>query len=197
MADPLQKLINELSKLPGIGEKTASRLAFFILTSKNDYAERLANGIGEVKKRIRICSQCFQFTEMDPCTICQDDNRERTTLLVIEQPSNLLAIERTGDYRGLYHVLHGALSPLNGIGPDQIRARELLIRLENHPEIKEIILATNPNTEGEATALYLTKLLKPCGLQLSKIASGVPVGGDLEYTDQATLSRALASRQPL
>ena len=195
--DPLRLLINDLSKLPGIGEKTASRLAFFILASEDGYADSLSRNIGELKRRIRICSECFHFTETVPCPICVDHERNQGLLCVVEQPSNVLAIERTHEYRGLYHVLHGALSPLSGIGPEQIRARELLLRLERNSNIKEVILATNPNTEGEATALYLSRLLKPAGIALSKIASGVPVGGDLEYTDQVTLSRAIAQRLPI
>lgn len=195
--DPLRLLINDLSKLPGIGEKTASRLAFFILASEDTYADSLARNIGELKRRIRICSECFHFTETVPCPICVDHERNQGILCVVEQPSNVLAIERTHEYRGLYHVLHGALSPLSGIGPEQIRARELLLRLERNAKIKEVIIATNPNTEGEATALYLSRLLKPAGIALSKIASGVPVGGDLEYTDQVTLSRAIAQRLPI
>lgn len=195
--DPLRNLINELSRLPGIGEKTAARLAFFILASESDYALRLSRAIGDLKTRIRICTECFQFTESDPCTICKDEKRDHKTLCVVEQPSNLLALERTGEYRGIYHVLHGALSPLNGVGPEQIRARELVLRLERLKDVKEVILATNPNTEGEATALYLSKLIAPTGIAMSKIASGIPVGGDLEYTDHVTLCRALAARQRL
>lgn len=195
--DPLRALINELSKLPGIGEKTAARLAFFLLASENGYAERLAQRITELKQRIRICEECFQFTEASPCAICADARRDHALICVIEQPATLLAIEKTGEYRGLYHVLHGALSPLNGVGPDQLRARELLVRLEKNPAVREVILATNPNTEGEATALYLSKLLQPTGLLMTKIASGVPVGGDLEYADQITLSRALSARHRL
>lgn len=194
MSSPLDRLIQELSRLPGIGEKTATRLAFHILRSPKDYADRLSQAIVEVVSRIRCCSLCQNFTEADPCALCANPARDSSILLVVEGPQEMRSIEQGGGYRGLYHILHGALSPLDRIGPDDLKIKELLNRLSTHPP-REIILATNTNVEGEATALYLIKLLKPLGLKVSRIASGIPVGGDLEYVDSATLQRAIEGRR--
>ncbi|MCB9558381.1 MAG: recombination protein RecR [Deltaproteobacteria bacterium] len=194
MADPLAQLIQHLGKLPGIGERTATRLAFFILRGPTSYAHDLANALIEVKQRLRQCSQCCQLTEQDPCSICNDAKRDRKTILVVALPQDLLAIERTGGYRGTYHVLHGLLSPLDGIGPDELKIDALLARLKDDDAVKEIILATSPNVEGDATALYLSRLLKPLGYTVSRIASGVPIGGELEYADSVTLNRAIEGR---
>jgi len=187
-------LIQELSRLPGVGEKTATRLAFFILRSPKDYAERLSQSIVEVVSRIHCCSLCQNFTESDPCAICANPARNGSLLLVVEGPQEMRSIEQGGSYRGLYHILHGALSPLDRIGPDELKIKELLNRVSASPP-REIILATNTNVEGEATALYLIKLLKPLGVKVSRIASGIPVGGDLEYVDSATLQRAIEGRR--
>ncbi len=188
----LEILIGELSKLPGIGRKTAQRLALHLLKTDNDDANRLANAIIEVKKRIRYCSVCWNITEKDPCSICADNNRDQTSICVVEDPSDVLAIEKTNEFHGVYHVLGGALSPLEGVGPDQLKTKELLQRLNG--EINEIIIAMNPDVEGEATTIYLASLLKPLGVKTTRIARGVPVGGDLEFADEATLVRALEGR---
>lgn len=188
----LEILIGELSKLPGIGRKTAQRLALHLLKTDNDDANRLANAIIEVKKKIRYCSVCWNITEKDPCSICSDANRDHTSICVVEDPSDVLAIEKTNEFRGLYHVLGGALSPLEGVGPDQLKTKELLKRLNS--EINEVIIAMNPDVEGEATTIYLANLLKPLGVKVTRIARGVPVGGDLEFADEATLVRALEGR---
>ena len=193
--DPIQRLVVELAKLPGIGEKTAQRLAFFILKAPKEYPRDLAKAIGEVVEKVRLCSTCCTLTEADPCPLCSDSNRDPRTLCVVEGVADLLAIERTREFRGRYHVLHGVLAPLEGIGPDQLRIKELLPRLSTG--VEEVILATNPDVEGEVTALYLTKLIKPLGLKVSRIAQGVPMGGDLEYADQVTLARALSGRREL
>ncbi|BDG02547.1 recombination mediator RecR [Anaeromyxobacter oryzae] len=196
VADPIARLVKELAKLPGIGEKTAQRLAFHILKAGPGYAGDLANAIAGVIRDVRLCSSCQTLTDQDPCGICRDPERDARTICVVEGVPDLLAIERTHEYRGRYHVLHGALSPLDGIGPSDLKIRELLVRLEQSPA-DEIVVATNPDVEGEATALYLTKLLKPLGLKVTRIAQGVPMGGDLEYADQVTLARALAGRREL
>ncbi len=188
----LEVLIGELSKLPGIGRKTAQRLALHLLKTGNDDANRLANAIVEVKRKIRYCSICWNITEKDPCSICSDSNRDRTSICVVEDPTDVLAIEKTNEFRGVYHVLGGALSPLEGIGPDQLKTKELLIRFNDG--ITEIILAMNPDVEGEATTIYLANLLKSLGVRVTRIARGVPVGGDLEFADEATLVRALEGR---
>jgi len=194
--DPLNRLVAQLAKLPGIGEKTAQRLAFHILRSPVEYARELANAIHEVKDKVHLCSRCFNLTEHELCGFCKDARREERVICVVETVADLLAIERTREFKGQYHVLHGVLSPLEGVGPDQLRIKELLARLADG-KVEELIVATNPDVEGEATALYLTRLLKPMGLKVSRIAQGLPMGGDLEYADQATLARALTARREL
>lgn len=194
-ARPVSQLIDELSKLPGIGPKTASRLAFHLLKTSRDEAAALAEAIVEVKERIRLCSVCFNVTEQDPCEICSDSRRENT-ICVVEDPLDVVAIERTGEYRGRYHVLHGAISPVDGIGPDKLRIRELIDRVEkDSPD--EVIVFTNLDLPGEATATYLHRVLTPLGTNVSRPASGLPVGGDLEYADEMTLGRALLGRRIL
>ena len=193
--DPIQRLIQRLARLPGIGEKTATRLAFHILRAPEVQARELAQAVLEVREKIRLCSVCCNLTEADPCSICGDTRRDAHTLCVVAQPTDVLAVERSGDYRGRYHVLHGVLSPLDGVGPEDLRIAELLRRLSG--EITEVILATSPNVEGEATAMYLARLVKPLGPRVTRIASGVPIGGELEYVDQVTLSRAIEGRHEL
>jgi len=188
----LEVLIGELSKLPGIGRKTAQRLALHLLKTDNDDANHLANAILEVKRKIRYCSVCWNITEKDPCSICADNGRDHSSICVVEDPSDVLALEKTNEFHGVYHVLGGALSPLEGIGPDQLKTKELLRRLNNGTS--EVILAMNPDVEGEATTIYLANLLKPLGVKVTRIARGVPVGGDLEFADEATLVRALEGR---
>jgi recombination protein RecR len=195
-AKPMAKLIDELEKLPGIGHKTAQRLAFHIIGSDVEKVRELANAIVEAKKNIRYCSVCFDFTQDDPCDICRSTTRDRTMICVVQSPRDITAMEKTHEYRGLYHVLHGAISPMNDIGPDEIRIRELLIRLRDN-DIKEVILATNPTIEGEATAMYIAKLIKPAGIQTTRIAHGIPVGGDLEFADEVTLAKALEGRRAI
>jgi len=192
----LNSLVDELCRLPGIGEKTAQRLAFFMLRAPKIRAERLAQAIVEVKEKIIFCSQCSGITEADPCPICTDPARDRSLICVVEDPSDVFSIERTGVYKGLYHVLMGALSPLDGIGPEQLRIDALLERVQQGG-VHEIICATNPNMEGEATVLYLAKLMKPRGIRLTRLAHGLPVGGQLEYADEITLSRSLEGRHDL
>ncbi len=195
-AQPISRLIQELAKLPGIGEKTASRLTMHILRTSKENAEALARAILEVKEKIRFCSQCFNLTDQDPCRICQDPKRNREILCVVSSPEDLVALEKSGGFRGLYHVLHGVLSPLEGVGPKDLRLDELLSRLKGG-EIKEVILATNPSVEGEATAQYLSQIIKPLGVRVTRIARGVPMGGDLQYIDEITLSKSLENRSPL
>ena len=195
-AEPVTKLIDELKRLPGVGHKSAQRLAFYILRADREETERLVEAINEVKERIILCSVCNNITDVDPCRFCSSPSRDKRLLLVVEEPYNLVTIEKTREYRGLYHVLHGALSPIRGIGPDELKIKNLLERLRAG-EVEEIILATNPNTEGEATANYISKLLKPLGLRITRIAMGVPVGSDLEYADEITLSRALSGRSEM
>ena len=197
--DALNRLVAQLSKLPGIGEKTAQRLAFHVLRSPPEYARSLATALNEVVDRVRLCPRCFSLTDgpIDaPCGFCTDPKRDDRVLCVVEGIADELAIERTREYRGRYHVLHGVLSPLEGVGPDQLRIRELLVRLESGA-VEEVIVATNPDVEGEATALYLVRLLRPMGIKVTRLAQGIPMGGDLEYADQATLARALAARRDL
>lgn len=194
--DPVSHLMQALTKLPGIGEKTASRLTFHILGSSEDYCRELAQAVLDVKLKIRLCSSCLNITEDDPCRICADPARSDEILCVVEEPNDLYAIEKTGAFRGKYHVLHGVISPLDGIGPDEIRVEELIERLKSG-KVQEVILATNPVVEGDATALYLSEQIKPLGVKVTRIARGIPVGGDLEYTDGATLINALRGRQPL
>jgi recombination protein RecR len=195
-AEPVAKLIDELGRLPGVGPKSASRLAYFLLRAPKEQALSLAEAILEVKERIVLCSRCFNITETDPCAICQDADRDQSMICVVEEPLDVLALDRTGEFRGLYHVLHGAISPVDGIGPDKLRIRELLERVDRErPE--EVILAMNPNIEGDATAMYIARQLVPTGVSISRPASGLPVGGDLEYADEITLGRALAGRRTL
>ena len=193
-AEPVARLIEEFNKLPGIGPKTAQRLTFHLLRMPAEEARGLAEAIVEVKERIGFCSTCFNITESDPCWVCRGA-RDRSMICVVEEPLDVLALERTGKYKGLYHVLHGAISPMEGIGPEELRIRELLGRLGEG--VQEVILATNPNLEGEATAMYLTKLLSPLGAKVTRLARGLPVGGDLEYADEVTLTRALEGRREL
>ncbi len=195
-APPLARLIEELSKLPTIGPKTAQRLAFHMLSMTPQDAEALAAAILEAKSRIRNCSACGNLTEADPCGICANAQRNRSVICVVEDPRDVAAMERTREFSGLYHVLQGAISPLDGIGPDDLRIAELLTRVATG-EVQEVIIATNPRVEGEATALYLSKVLKPLGVRVTRIAHGLPVGGDLEYADEVTLARALEGRREL
>ncbi|MBX5443585.1 recombination mediator RecR [Sphaerobacter sp.] len=195
-AEPVAKLIDEFGKLPGVGPKTASRLAYHILRSDREEAVALAEAILEVKERIVLCSICFNITEHDPCPICSDEQRDRRTICVVEEPLDVVALDRTGEYNGLYHVLHGVLSPVDGIGPDRLRIRELVARVQADPP-DEVILALNPNIEGDATAMYIARQLLPLGVTVTRPASGLPVGGDLEYADEVTLGRALAGRRAL
>jgi recombination protein RecR len=197
--DALNRLTAQLAKLPGIGEKTAQRLAFHVLRAPPDYARGLAAALLEVVDKVRLCPNCFSLTDGAdgaPCGFCTDARRDDRLICVVEGIADELAIERTREFRGRYHVLHGVLSPLEGVGPDQLRIRELLVRLEAG-KIEEVIVATNPDVEGEATALYLVKLLRPIGIKVTRLAQGIPMGGDLEFTDQATLARALAARRDL
>jgi recombination protein RecR len=191
---PVQSLVDELGRLPGIGPKSAQRIAFFLLKSAPDDAKRLARVIVEAKERVSWCRRCFNFAEGELCVYCRDDRRDSALLCVVEEPRDIVAVERTQEYRGRYHVLLGAISPIEGIGPEQLKIKELLARL-NDEGVQEVILATNPNIEGEATAMYLARLLKPLGLRVTRIASGLPVGGDLEYADEVTLGRALEGRR--
>ena len=192
----LERLISALNKLPGIGPKSAQRLAFHILKTPVEEAKELSSAIINAKEKLRYCSVCGGITELDPCRICQDLHRDKTLICVVEQPQDIFVIEKTGEYKGTYHVLMGALSPLDGIGPDDLRIKQLLKRIKEN-EIKEIVVATNPNAEGEATAMYLNKLIKPFGVKVTRIARGLPVGGDLEYADGITITRALQGRQEL
>ncbi len=194
LARPLARLIDELGKLPGIGPKTAQRLAYFILRSSNENARALADAIHAVKERLLYCSVCFNIAEEDPCAVCAADDRDASVVCVVEEPLDVLAIERTGGYRGRYHVLHGAISPVNGVRPDDLKIGPLADRVRSGG-ITEVILATNPNLEGEATAMYIAQLLHGTGAQVTRLARGLPVGGDLEYTDEVTLSRALEGRR--
>jgi len=191
---PVQSLIDELGRLPGIGPKSAQRIAFHLLKVPTEDAARLAYAITDAKARVRFCERCFNISEGELCPICNDDGRDSSIVCVVEESRDIVAIEKTGEFRGRYHVLLGAMSPLEGIGPEQLKIRELVARIE--PEgIEEVILCTNPNTEGEVTAMYLARLLKPIGLTVTRIASGLPVGGDLEYADELTLGRALEGRR--
>ncbi len=194
---PLNKLINELSKLPGIGGKTAQRLAFHILSLSDREAEALAEAIVSAKKNLRYCSECGNLTDQDKCLICSDATRDRSVICVVETPQDVVAMERIREYKGLYHVLHGAISPAEGIGPNDINLKSLITRLQASDEVKEIIIATNPNIEGEATAMYISRLLKPAGIKVTRIAHGIPVGGDLEYADEVTLLKAIEGRREL
>jgi recombination protein RecR len=200
---PLARLVQELSKLPGIGEKTAARLAFHMLKGKKDDVFNLADSIAKLRKEMGLCRICFGFSEVDPqsgetsvCMICRNPERDRQSICVVEEPSDLIAVERSQEFRGLYHVLHGTISPLDGIGPDALRIKELLVRIKSEV-VQEIIVATNPTMDGEATALYLSKVIKPLGIAVTRIARGLPMGGDLEYTDAVTLGKALEGRREI
>jgi recombination protein RecR len=195
-AKPIDHLIEALTRLPGIGKKTASRLAFHILRSSSSEAQELARAILDVKEKIRLCSTCFNLTDEDPCRICQDERRSTEILCVVEGPNDLIAIENTGTFNGRYHVLHGTISPLEGIGPDDLKIKELLGRLQKE-RISEVIFATNPTVEGGATVLYLTDLIKPLGIKVTRIAYGIPMGSEIEYSDGMTLSKALEGRREI
>ena len=194
-ADPIRRLVQELSRLPGIGEKTATRLAFHLVRGNRQQVLDLAQALVDVTDKIRLCSVCMNMTEQDPCVLCSDTRREPETICVVATPSDVIAIDRGGHFRGRYHVLHGLLSPLEGIGPDDIRVAELVRRLDG--SVREVIIATSPSVDGEATAMYVARVIKPLGVKVSRIATGLPVGGELEYSDQATIARALAGRAPL
>src|SRR5262245_17157508 len=196
-ADPIRRLVQELSRLPGIGEKTATRLAFHLVRGNRQQVLDLAQALVDVTDKIRLCSVCMNMTEQDPCTLCADPRRDGEMICVVATPSDLIAIDRGGHFRGRYHVLHGLLSPLEGIGPDDIRVAELVRRLGGTGDtgpVREVIIATSPSVDGEATAMYVARVLKPLGVKVSRIATGLPVGGELEYSDQATIARALAGR---
>ncbi len=195
-AAPIARLLEELERLPGVGPKSAQRIAYHILRSDAEETSRLAEALLEVKRVIHFCPRCFDFTEGDICDTCADPERDAATICVVEEPRDVVAIERTGEYRGLYHVLGGVISPVDGVGPEQLRVRELLDRIAAG-EVEEVVVATNTTVEGETTALYLARMLKPLGIRVSRIASGLPVGGDLEYADEVTLGRALAARREL
>jgi recombination protein RecR len=195
-ADAINRLIQELNKLPGIGPKSAQRLAYYLMRAPQEQAIQLAEAILSIKQKIRLCSTCFNVTDSDPCVICRNDQRNRTQVCVVEQPQDILAIEHTGVYKGLYHVLHGAISPTEGIGTGDVRIKELAVRLQDGV-VKELILATNTNLEGEQTAMYLNQLLSPLGINITRLARGLPFGTELEYADDTTLTRALEGRQQL
>jgi recombination protein RecR len=195
-APPIARLLEELERLPGIGPKSAQRIAYWLLTAEAADAERLAESILEVKRTIRFCGQCFNFAEGELCDVCADPQRDQSKICVVEEPRDLVAIDRTGEFRGTYHVLQGAISPIDGIGPERLRVRELIDRLGGG-DVSEVVIATNPNVEGETTALYLARLIKPLGITVTRIASGLPVGGDLEYADEVTLGRAMELRREM
>lgn len=192
MADPIRRLVAELARLPGIGEKTATRLAFHLIRTNRQQTRELAQALIDATEKVRLCSVCMNMTEADPCGMCTDPRREAETICVVATPSDVIAIDRGGHFRGRFHVLHGLLSPLEGIGPDDLRIAELIRRLSG--PVKEVIIATSPSIDGESTAMYLARAIKPLGVTVSRIATGLPVGGELEYSDQATIARALAGR---
>lgn len=194
---PLNRLVNELSKLPGIGGKTAQRLAFHILSLSDQEAENLADSIVGARRSLHYCSICGNLTDQDPCIYCSDETRDPSIICVVETPQDVIAMERIREYRGRYHVLHGAISPAEGIGPNEINLKSLIVRLQKDDRVKEIIVATNPNIEGEATAMYIARLLKPTGIKITRIAHGIPVGGDLEYADEITLLKAMEGRREI
>jgi len=196
-ASSISRLIAELGKLPGIGSKSAQRLAFHLLAQPEEQVYALTDAMVDARRSIRLCSVCCNLTDQDPCAICSDTGRDASIICVVENPRDVAAMERIHDYKGLYHVLHGAISPVQGIGPDQIRLRELLKRLQQEDHVQEVILATNPTVEGEATALYLARMLKPAGILTTRIAHGIPMGGDLEYADEVTLSKAMEGRREI
>jgi len=195
-AKPIVRVVDELARLPGIGPKTAQRLAYHLLRGSQEQAQALADSILDLKQKVVLCSQCYNITESSPCEVCSNPSRDTTRICVVEEPLDVVAIDRTGQFNGQYHVLHGALSPIEGIGPDELKIRELLHRLSG-VEVQEIILATNPNLEGDATAMYLTRLIQPLGISVSRLARGLPMGGDLEYADEITLGNALTGRNQL
>lgn len=192
----IERLIENFEKLPSIGHKTATRLAFHMLNLKEEDTKEFINSIIEAKKNLKYCSKCFNITDTDPCPICSSPKRDQSTICVVEDVKDVVAMEKTHEFKGVYHVLHGSISPMNGIGPEDIKIKELLERLKD-VDVKEIIIATNPRVEGEATAIYLSKLIKPIGIKVTRIAHGIPVGGDLEYTDEVTLSKALEGRREI
>ncbi|MCS6884300.1 MAG: recombination mediator RecR [Acidobacteriota bacterium] len=195
-AEPVARLIDELKRLPGVGQKSAQRIAFYLLQARREDVEQLVSAIREVKEKIGLCSSCNNVTDIDPCKYCRSSVRDRRVICVVEEPHNLVTIEKTREYNGLYHVLHGALSPIRGIGPEDLKIKNLLERLRS-TEVEEVILATNPTTEGEATANYLNRLLKPLGIKITRIGMGLPVGSDIEYADEVTMHRALANRREM
>ncbi len=190
----IEKLIEGFEKLPSIGHKTAVRLAFHILDASEEEVKEFIDAITNAKANLKYCSKCFNISDTDPCPICASPKRDQTTICVVEDVKDIIAMERTHEFKGVYHVLHGSISPMNGIGPDEIKIKELLNRIQESKDIKEVIIATNPRVEGEATAMYISKLLKPIGIKVTRIAHGIPVGGDLEYTDEVTLTKALEGR---
>ena len=192
----IEKLIQSFEKLPSIGNKTAARLAFYILNASEEETNEFVSSIVNAKKNLKYCSKCFNISDTDPCPICANPKRDQTQICVVEDVRDIVAMERTHEFKGVYHVLHGSISPMNGVGPDDIKIKELLARLMDG-QVKEVILATNPRVEGEATAMYLSKLIKPLGIKATRIAHGIPVGGDLEYTDEITLTKALEGRREL
>jgi recombination protein RecR len=194
--EPISKLIDSFTRLPGIGPKTAARLAFHVISMKEEDVVNFAKALVNVKRNLFFCSQCCNITDTDPCRVCQDKQRDRSVLCIVQESRDVIAMERTREFHGLYHVLQGAISPMDGIGPDEIRIPELLRRLEDQT-VQELILATNPNIEGEATAMYISRLIKPFGLRVTRIAHGLPVGGDLEYADEVTLTKALEGRREI
>ena len=195
-APPIARLLEELERLPGVGPKSAQRIAYWLLTAETADADRLASAITEVKRTIHFCPVCFNFAEDELCSVCGDHDRDRAMVCVVEEPRDVVAVDRTGEFHGVYHVLQGAISPIDGIGPERLRVRELIARLGEN-EITEVVIATNPNVEGETTALYLARLIKPLGIKVTRIAQGVPMGGDLEYADQVTLARAISGRREM
>ncbi|MCK5009507.1 MAG: recombination protein RecR [Deltaproteobacteria bacterium] len=194
VAEPINQLIKKLAKLPGVGGKTASRLALYILRSSKEEAYDLARSIVSVKEKITFCSVCYNLTDENPCNICKDEKRDKEIICVVEEPGDLMALESSGEFKGKYHVLFGVISPLDGVTPDDIKIQELLGRLKNG-QVKEVIVATNPTTNGNATALYLSNLIKPLGIKVTRIAQGIPIGGDIEYTDEVTLRKAMEGRR--
>ncbi len=194
VAEPINQLIKRLAKLPGVGEKTASRLALYILRSSKEEAYDLARSIVNVKEKITFCSICCNLTDENPCKICNDEKRDKEIICVVEEPGDLMALESSGEFKGKYHVLYGVISPLDGVTPDDIKMQELMARLKNG-QVKEVVIATNPTTNGNATALYLSKLIKPLGIKVTRIAQGIPIGGDIEYTDEVTLRKAMEGRR--
>ena len=193
----IEKLIESFAKLPSIGSKTAARLAFYMLNASEDETQEFINSILNAKKNLRYCSKCFNISDTDPCPICSNQKRNHSSICVVEDVRDVIAMERTHEFKGVYHVLHGSISPMNGIGPEDIKIKELLNRLAGEEKIEEVIIATNPRVEGEATAMYLSKLIKPFGIKVTRIAHGVPVGGDIEYADEITLTKALEGRREI